>query len=178
MTEGSLARGQVARLLMHHRTALYGYIFACVRNHTDAEDVLQNVSVAVTESIDQLKDEKGFLPWAREIARRRVLAHRRLSRREQALDPDLIERLAEAAERVEQECPAADQRVALLACLEALPGRSRRLIAMRYDGSVADMSELATHFGRSVQGIYAQVKRIKAALRDCVQRRLALEVNS
>ena len=45
----------VTRLLMSHRTALYGYIFACVRNHADAEDILQNVSVAVTESIEQLR---------------------------------------------------------------------------------------------------------------------------
>ena len=26
----------VARLLLQHRAALYGYIFACVRNHADA----------------------------------------------------------------------------------------------------------------------------------------------
>ena len=45
-------QGQITRLLMQHRTALYGYIYACVRNHADAEDILQNVSVAVTESIE------------------------------------------------------------------------------------------------------------------------------
>ncbi len=175
MSEGSLGQGQVARLLMHHRTALYGYIFACVRNHADAEDILQNVSVAVTESIQQLMDEKGFLPWAREIARRRVLAYRRTARREQPLDPELLCRLAEASERVERDCSSSSQRAALLACLEALPPRSRKLISQRYDGSAHGMSELATRFGRSVQGIYAQVKRIKAALRECVERRLALE---
>lgn len=178
MAHATLPQGQVARLLMHHRTALYGYIFACVRNHADTEDILQNVSVAVTESIGQLTDEKGFLPWAREIARRRVLAHRRTAKREQPLDPELLLRLAEASDRVESQLPASDQRVALMACLESLPNQSRRLIAMRYDGSVAGMSELAQRFGRSVQGIYAQVKRIKAALRECVERRLALEVHS
>ncbi len=178
MAHATLPQGQVARLLMHHRTALYGYIFACVRNHADTEDILQNVSVAVTESIGQLTDEKGFLPWAREIARRRVLAHRRTAKREQPLDPELLLRLAEASDRVESQLPASDQRAALMACLESLPNQSRRLIAMRYDGSVAGMSELAQRFGRSVQGIYAQVKRIKAALRECVERRLALEVHS
>jgi RNA polymerase sigma-70 factor (ECF subfamily) len=175
MAEGALRQGQVARLLMHHRTALYGYIFACVRNHADAEDILQNVSVAVTESIHQLADERGFLPWAREIARRRVLAHRRTARREQAIDPELLARLAEASERVERERESSTHRAALLACLESLPDTSRRLIAQRYDGSAAGMHELAARFGRSVQGIYARVKRIKAALRECVERRLALE---
>src|SRR4051794_32675068 len=136
---GGLGQGQVARLLMQHRTALYGYIFACVRNHADAEDILQNVSVAVTESIQQLTDDKGFLPWAREIARRRVLAYRRTARRERALDPDLVARLAEAADRVERDCDSSAHRAALMACLESLPDQSRRLIAQRYDGSTSGM---------------------------------------
>ncbi len=177
MVKGKVGQAQVARLLMQHRTALYGYIFACVRNHADAEDILQNVCVAVTESLDQLGSEAGFLPWAREIARRRVLAHRRRARRETPLDPELVQRLAEAAGRVEQEQPASLRRAALSACLEGLPPRSRRLIALRYDGS-GDAAALAARFGRSVQSIYAQVKRIKAALRDCVERRLALEMQS
>src|SRR5206468_2818616 len=166
MADVSLRQGQVARLLMQHRTALYGYIFACVRNHDDAEDILQNVCVAVTESIDQLRDETRFLTWAREIARRRVLAHRRQAKRERPLDPEVVQRLCEAASRVETEEPADVQRAALLKCLESLPGESRRLIAMRYDGSAADARELAARFGRTVQSVYAQIKRIKSALRE------------
>ena len=176
MADDGLYRGQIARLLMQHRTALYGYIYACVRNHADAEDILQNVSVAVTESIDKLEDDAGFLPWAREIARRRVLAHRRTAGREQAFDPEILCRLAEASERVEETCSSSAHRSALLTCLEKLPPRSRKLIAMRYETSKNGMQELAERFGRSVQGIYAQVKRIKARLRDCVRRRLAVEV--
>lgn len=173
--EPSVGQGQVARLLMQHRTILYGFIYACVRNHDDTEDILQNVSVAVTESIGQLRDEAGFLPWAREIARRRILAYRRSSRREATCDPEVVRALAEAADRIEREEPTSVQRTALMACLEALPGESRRLIVLRYDSSTQSMSALATRFGRSVQSIYAQIKRIKVALRECVGRRLALE---
>jgi RNA polymerase sigma-70 factor len=178
MVDRELRQGEVARLLMQHRTALYGYIFACVRNHADAEDILQNVSVAVTESIRQLRDERGFLPWAREIARRRILAHRRQGRREQPLDPELVLQLAEAADYVERERQSSVQHAALMACLESLPPESRKLIAMRYDGSAADARELATRFKRTVQSIYAHIKRIKQALRECVERRLALEASS
>ena len=176
MTEDAVGRGQVARLLMQHRTALYGYIFACVRNHADAEDILQSVSVAVTESINRLTNEDGFLPWAREIARRRILAHRRSAHREQPLDPELLTRLAEASDRLDRAQPASAQRTALLGCLEELPARSRQLISMRYDGSKAGMHELAEQFGRTIQGIYAQIKRIKAVLRACVKRRMAVEI--
>jgi RNA polymerase sigma-70 factor (ECF subfamily) len=167
MADSTIPHSQMTRLLMQHRTALYGYIFACVRNHDD-----------VTESIARLSDEAGFLPWAREIARRRVLAHRRSTRREQPFDPELVRRLAEAAERVERAQPASRLRAALTACLESSPTESRRLILMRYEDSAASAEELAARFGRSVQGIYAWIKRIKTALRECVERRLALEGRS
>jgi hypothetical protein len=49
---------------------------------------------------------------------------------------------------------------------------------MRYDGSVGDAQELARRFKRTVQSIYAQIKRIKVALRECVARRLDLEYRS
>jgi RNA polymerase sigma-70 factor len=160
---------------MQHRSTLYGFIYACVRNHDDTEDILQNVSVAVTESIAQLLSEEGFLPWAREIARRRVLAYRRTAKREAVCDPEVVQALAEAADQLEREEPVSIQRTALMACLESLPGESRKLIAMRYDGSAPNVSDLARRFGRSVQSIYAQIKRIKSALRDCVGRRLMLE---
>jgi RNA polymerase sigma-70 factor (ECF subfamily) len=169
---------QVTRLLMRHRTALYGYILACVRNHSDAEDVFQEVAVAVTQSIDALQEEQGFLAWAREIARRRVLTHFREAERERPCDPELVRRLAEAAERAEQARPASERHAALLACLEALPQRSRRLIRMRYDGSAPHVADLARMFGGTVQAIYAQLKRVKQGLRGCVERRLARELES
>lgn len=171
-----LQQGQAARLLMQHRTALYAYVFACVRNHEDAEDVLQNVSVAVMEALDQLRDESGFLPWAREIARRRILAHQRFKRRFQPLDPEVIARLAEVAEQAEKTRPTSALRGALMACLEQLSPDNQRLIGTRYDGSVKDMAELAAQVGRSVQAVYAQIKRIKAVLRDCVNHRLEVEM--
>jgi len=175
ISNAPVRHAEVVRLLMQHRTALYGFIFACVRNHDDTEDILQNVSVAVTESIGQLKNEAGFLPWAREIARRRVLAHRRGMCREFVCQPELVQALAEASGRVDREVPASPHHAALMACLEALPGQSRKLILMRYDGASGNVARLAEQFGRSVQSIYAQLKRIKIALRECVGRRLALE---
>jgi RNA polymerase sigma-70 factor (ECF subfamily) len=174
MAEGPPTAGEVARLLIKHHTALYVYIFTCVRSHHDAEDILQNVSVVVMESLADLRDLSGFLPWAREIARRCVLTHWRKAKRERPLDPDLLRTLAEAADTLERERPTEDHSDALMHCLEGLPPDSRWLIVRRYDGT-ADVGDLARQLGRTVQAVYAQLKRIKAALRDCVRRRLALE---
>ena len=172
----AVRQSEIARLLMQHRTALYGYIFACVRHHADAEDILQNVSMVVMESYRQLRDEEGFLPWAREIARRRVLAHRRNSKREQSHDPELLQALAEAADRLDVKEPASPRHVALLACLDGLPKESRKLITLRYDPKGGDADALAAKFGHSIQAIYARIKRIKLALRECVEKRLQAEM--
>jgi RNA polymerase sigma-70 factor (ECF subfamily) len=175
MIDSTSPQKEATRLLLKHHLALYSYIYACVRSHHDTEDILQNVSLVVIESFHQLREEAGFLPWAREIARRCSLAHGRKRRREQVTDPELMQRLAEAAHEMDRECSEDQHREALLACLEKLSEENRALLMMRYDGSAADAGELASRFGRSVQGIYAMLKRIKAALRVCVQRRLHTE---
>ena len=167
--------GEAARLLTRHHGTLYAYVYACVSSHHDAEDILQNVSVVVIESLAQLRDEAGFLPWAREIARRCTLAYYRKNRRVRSLDPELLQRLAEAADELERDCPEAEHRAALLACLEELPPHSRELLARRYDGSSGDARSIAARFGQTVQSFYARIKRIKAVLRDCVSRRLTAE---
>jgi RNA polymerase sigma-70 factor (ECF subfamily) len=162
---------------MRHQTALRSYLLAAVRHHAEAEELLQDVSVAVMESLSQLRDEQGFLPWAREIARRRVLACRRESSRMRAVDPDLIVTLAEAAERVERQTPTSRIQDVLRQCLDGLPSQSRHIVLQRYRDA-GGIEILAKRLQRSVQAVYAILKRIKKNLRDCVERRLAEEVRA
>jgi len=162
-------------LLLRHRTALYGYIFACVRNHNDAEDIFQDVSLAAVGSIDKLRDESGFLPWAIEIARRRVLAHVRRSQRTTIISPELIPVLEKAASRVATIDCLEDRNEALLDCLENLSPESRKIITMRYDGSTQGVDELADKLGRTMQATYGVLKRIRRGLRTCVERKLKEE---
>jgi len=168
--------GRMTRLLMQHRTELYGFIYACVRNHHDTEDLLQAVSVAVTEAAQQGFEPAAFDAWAREIAWRRVLAHHRLAGRQHTADPELVRALAEASGRVELARPSPVLREALLECLERVPEETRRVLQARYQEAEKELRALAARLGRSVQGVYAMLKRARAALRDCVERRLASEV--
>ena len=170
-----MRQADVAGLFMRHRNALYSFIHAIVRSHADAEDILQTVAIAAMESADQLNDEIGFLPWAREIARRRIMPHLRAIRREQACDPDLVQSLADAAMRIDAVEPMGPQQAALRDCLDRLPKNSRELIAARYD-KTGDAEQLAEKFGHtSAQSVYARIKRIKRALRKCVEKRLLRE---
>ena len=183
MTPGAVVRttmtqAEVICLLMRNRTALYAYLYACLVDHHDAEDVLQDVSATVLRRFDELRDEAGFLPWAREIARRCAMSHGRKGSRERSLDPQLLAALAEAADRLDRERPVVPYEDALRDCIGRLPPHSRSLISRRYDGSIGSVRELADEIGRSVQSVYASLKRIKGELRQCVERRLAAKESS
>jgi RNA polymerase sigma-70 factor (ECF subfamily) len=170
--------GKLAMLLMRHQQALYGYLLACVRNQTDADDLMQSVAVAVFETHAAPLGDQDFLRWAREIARRRVLEYFRTRPRAQPVDPRLFDRLAEAADWVERAGGVAPRREWLLDCIEKLPPENRELLAARYGEAAAQPEQLATRFGRSVQGIYSLLYRIRQMLRACVERRLAMEGRS
>jgi RNA polymerase sigma-70 factor (ECF subfamily) len=165
---------RVAALLMRHRGALFAYLLAALRDPHDAEDLLQDVSLAATSSWSQYDPATPFMPWAREIARRRILdfAGKR-ARRPALLDPEVLARLDVAAARLDAE-PEEPRRDALRRCLEGLGARVRRVLELRYDERLG-VDEVAARAGRSLQATYAILKRSKESLRDCVARRLATE---
>lgn len=163
----------VGRLIVQHRTTLYAYILACVRNHSDAEDVFQEVAAAVVASFDKLREESEFLPWAREIARRQVLSFFRRSSRPMLYSTDLVELLTDAAGKDNSYSKRRNE--ALHDCLEKLPRHSQEIIQMRYDGTVSGVDEIADRLGRSMAATYGILKRIRIALRRCMEARLAMK---
>ena len=168
-TEG---QALIASLLMRHRTELLAYLIASVRNPHDAEDLLQDVSLAASTSWAQYRPGTPFLAWAREIARRRVLDYgRRMSRRHALLEPEVLEALDAAAVNVEAEQPLEPRRDALRSCLGKVGGDARRILELRY-GDKAGVSRISREVGRTVQASYAILKRTKQLLRDCIDRRL------
>lgn len=165
----------VAALLMRHTDTLYGYILACLRNRHDADDVLQSVAVVIVGAADAPTEDEGFLRWAREIARRRILEFHRVNGRMQVLDPHLVQRLADAAEWAGETRAALDRREALLKCVEKLPADAREVLLHRYGERQLSMEQIAVLVGRSVDGITSYLYRVRAALRNCVDRRLTAE---
>ena len=64
---------------------------------------------------------------------------------------------------------------ALHECLDKLPRRSQEIIQMRYDGTASGVDEIADRLGRSMAATYGVLKRIRIALRSCIETRLASE---
>ena len=172
---GKVRRDAAAALLVRHHHVLYGYILACLRSHADADDVLQNVAIAVIESETPPETDDEFLRWAREIARRRVLEFQRTSRRMRAIDPQLVERLVDASEWLDENEGVDELRQALLKCLDQLPDQSRDLLAACYSGPSFDSKEVAKRFNRTMAGMYQALYRLRDMLRHCVDRKLEVE---
>lgn len=162
----------IAQMLMKHRSELFAYLLAATRNPHDAEDLLQDVSLAASTSWAQFRPGTPFLAWAREIARRRLLDYgRKQARRLALLEPDVLEALDAAASSVEAEQPLEPRRDALRQCLTRVDGDARRILELRY-GERRDVSRIAELVGRTVQSAYAVLKRTKQLLRECIDRRL------
>lgn len=156
---------QIAAQLMRHRTALYAYMLAAVRNPHDAEDLLQEVSVTVIRRWDQFQPGTSFPAWAREIARRHLLDFAGRAKRP-TIDPALLDAL-DAAGEVEVD----RRRDALRECLSKLDGHARQAIDLRYAHALS-VPRIADSIGRTVQATYALLKRSREILRECADRKL------
>jgi len=168
---------RAAALLMRHHSQLYGFLYACLGDHADVEDVLQEVSLVAARKFAQLDDERGFLPWVREIARREVLDfQKRKARRPAVFDPGTVTLLADALQRLQARTDWDARHEALTECLDDLPAKSREAIQMRYDDGAGGVDAIAEHLGRTVSATYSVLKRIREVLRECVERKLAKEI--
>ena len=95
--------------------------------------------------------------------------------RRQRDDRRAAEHLVAAAERLwQRDCERDDGDgliVALRACVEALPPRSRLAVQRTY-GDDSSRAELAAEFGLGEHGVRTLLQRVRKALRDCIERRL------
>jgi RNA polymerase sigma-70 factor (ECF subfamily) len=65
----------------------------------------------------------------------------------------------------------------MASCGEKLPDEARAVITGRY-GEDLSCEQLAEQVGRSVQGVYSMLKRLRVSLARCVQQRLGRPVES
>jgi len=166
-------RQEVLRLLIEHRTSLFAFIFAATRNIEVAEEVFQEVSLAVCEHADSFQIGTNFTAWAREVARRRIAAHYRLHKRDQQLlafveSPGLEAAFAAA----EAACTAQERTVALHDCLGRLSPFVRRLFELRYAARLG-LQEIAARVGRQPESVRKAIYRSRIVLRTCIEAHVA-----
>jgi RNA polymerase sigma-70 factor (ECF subfamily) len=114
-----------------------------------------------------------FVRWACGIAHNHVRNFVRKKQNQQVLvDANVLEQLG--AWRLANEDRLESRRQALAGCLEKLPAGQRSLVERIYAG-VQTVQGAADAAGQTPNAVYKTLNRIRAALYDCITRRLAVE---
>jgi len=150
--------------------SLSAYIGAVVPDVHQANELLQAVAVAVVEHQERYDRDRPFKAWVLGIARNKVLQWRR----RQATDRHLfgeaaLNQIHAAYEKLGDEV---DHRlIALRQCIEQLPAHHRRMVQLRY-GEGLKPRHIAEREASQPRAVSMMLSRIRAALRECIERRL------
>jgi len=170
-----MEENRLVRDLLDHRDQILGMLLAQTRDYDAAEEVFQEVALEVVREAGHGTRVERFLPWVREMARRRLAEFfRRRARREAAepLSGSLVEAIGRAFE--EEEVSTEENRArqkALLECMERLPGRSRELLRHRYEQWMP-LARVAEAVAWKVNSVKVALSRARRALMECVERKV------
>jgi RNA polymerase sigma-70 factor (ECF subfamily) len=158
---------EFVRLLKQHDHRISAFIFALVPNWTDAQDLIQETSVRIWEQFDEYRAGADFGAWACTIARYMVLAYRKKMQRSRLqFRPEVFEMVA--GELGSASAVQHSRLQALGVCLTKLDEASRDLLRRCY-AKGAKIKEVAQRTGRSINGVYVFLSRVRKVLHDCVQ---------
>ena len=171
-----MTRDELATLVRTHQAEIFRYIrYLGAVERAQAEDLVQDTFLAACQSADPPPpfDVRRQSAWLRGIARNLFLAHCR-KRRNSPVRSDAAS-LEEAEEVWAAEFLRSgdgfDYVEALRSCLGALGGKQRRVLELKYTQGKSRV-EMAQLLQMTEDGVKTALQRLRAALLDCIQRRL------
>ncbi len=173
-------RATLEALIRAHQAELYRYARYLGADGFTAEDVVQDTFLAAAEApppadvaLDNKPNGRLASAWLRGVARNIFLMHCRSKRTSPVkIDSDYLEKAEGVwASRFLREGDGFDYVEALRRCLEALPRKQRRAVDLQYVHRKA-RAEMATLFNMTDDGVKSLLRRIRAILADCIERRL------
>jgi RNA polymerase sigma-70 factor, ECF subfamily len=167
-------RAQLAVLWEQARPAVFAYLTASVYDFHRAEDLLQEVAVAIAGKFHAYDRQRSFLAWAIGIARNQTLLYfREQARARQHFSDAALQSISDAAEKMSHE-DSGYKREALQYCLRKTVGRRRRILDLRYTAGLP-IAEIAAQLEMTNNAVKIALHRVRTALEECVQRRMAQE---
>lgn len=146
------------------------FILSAVRNYADAQDILQEVAVAILDGHSVPLGAGDLTRWAIGIARHKIADHfRRQKRHRLVMGEQVLQDVADAFAAHGETWSAETD--ALEHCLSRVKGDAKYLLDLRYrDGH--SPGEIARRCGRTSEAIRASLLRVRKGLRECIERRL------
>lgn len=165
----ALDRDRLCRLVHQHQADLWRYVRYLGAQATEADDLVQETFLSLARSGFDERSDGETASLLRTAARNQLLMLRRRERRA----PPHTE--LEAAEAVwvntlpdGRSEPLLD---ALRDCVAGLEGRSGQIIQLHYTQKLS-RDEAAKQLGMSTDGIKTLLRRTRAVLKECVERRM------
>jgi RNA polymerase sigma-70 factor (ECF subfamily) len=156
--------------------AIRAYVRRLVPTRSDADDVMQEVSVVLWKKFGEFRKDGNFRAWAFGVARFAALAWRRDKARDRlVLDENVVAKLA--VETIDHEAHLAKQREALERCMQRFERPQRDLLMAAYEPD-SRIQDVASNSGRSIPGFYQWLHRVRRMLLDCIQRSLSQQTAS
>jgi RNA polymerase sigma-70 factor (ECF subfamily) len=160
----------VQQLFVRHQQTVLGYVLSIEPNFADAQDIVQEVFLAVSRKAQTWSAGTDFLAWVCTVARYETLHFQRTrGRRAARLDEDVIEFLY--ADQTVDESEWQHRVDALRRCLGHLAPRAAELVWRRYHG-VQMPGEIAAAIGWTVNAVRVALTRARNTLRECMERQL------
>ncbi len=161
---------EFGELFVRNQNRLYRYICSVIPNRADAEELFQQTNLTLWKTWDRFDPSRRFLSWACGIAHNHIRNFLRKKQTKQVmLSQEILEQLIEA--RMEHDDLFEQRKQALAGCLEKLAPHQRQLIDRCYT-SDDTIKDTANSSGQTPNAIYKRLRRIRAALYDCVSRSL------
>ncbi len=168
-------REQVMLQLVQHRSQLFAYVFSVLGDPDRSEEVCQNASLAIIRKWDRFELGTSFRAWAFAVARFEIMAHVQ-KRQDLPLASEELQVLTRVWEE-ERPTQAEDlKREALRRCVRKLPEQKRDVLRLRYEQGYG-CDRVAGTLGKKVGAIHMLLRRLREALRDCVQREMGTLVD-
>lgn len=168
--------GELALMWMKAHPVVAAYIGSAIHDYHDAEDLIQAVALSVTNHYADHDPEKSFNAWAMGIARNKVREYyRNRKTRQQVFSMETLDMIAREHESAST-C-FEPMRYALRFCLRKLEGKGRRILEMRYLQQMKP-ADVADQIGTTRNAVFITLHRVRAALRKCIEKRMAEEEGS
>ena len=173
-------------LMERHGSRVYRVAFGITRNHADAEEVVQDVFLALFRKIDLFEGRAALSTWLYRVAANAALIKRRGKRVEVEVslegclptfredghrEGDRAFVMADWSSVPERELLSGEAREILDRALEQLPGHYQALLVLR-DVEELSNEEVAEVLGESVSSVKSRLHRARMALREILTRRL------
>ena len=162
---------QFIRLFVEHEGEFRGFAYSLMLQRAEADDLLQEASIAMWRKIETLKHERAFRSWAYSYIRLTAMNLRRKRQRSPLVfSGELIEIMA--SEGTGEAELAAAERGFLVECIAELSEIQRDLLGAYYGTNRTSVADISKRSERTVAGIYKALERTRAVLRGCIEGKL------